>query len=62
MRVQGALINALDEISIMNTKGVRWWFHLCREANRFYELRHLGEWVFGFVFSFRRNRTHRYDV
>ncbi|MDP1443281.1 hypothetical protein [Priestia megaterium] len=49
MRAQGSLINALDEISIMNTKGVRWWFHL-------------GEWVFGFVFSFRRNRTHRYDV
>jgi len=24
MRAQGALINALDEISIMNTKGVRW--------------------------------------
>ncbi|MFD0085111.1 hypothetical protein ACFVHM_31505 [Priestia megaterium] len=43
MRAQGELINVLDEISIMNTKGVRWWFHLCRKANRFYEIRHLGE-------------------
>jgi len=30
MRAQGALINVLDENIIMNAKGVRWCFHLCR--------------------------------